>query len=257
MNISLKVIRVRNTWIGGTEPCICVPVVGADAEQVLREAAEVCRKQPDLLEWRADFFRAIDDQERVLATAKGLRNIAGEIPILFTIRSEREGGQLIPLNEAEVRQLIEAICRSGAIDLVDYELAYGERITDVRRMTEACGIRLIVSRHYFDGTPSKETLVADMRQAERYGADIVKVAVTPKSPEDVLVLLQATEEARHELSVPLITMAMGELGAITRLAGWLFGSTVTFAVGNQSSAPGQIPIEDVRMVLSVLRKYSR
>ncbi|OKO95441.1 type I 3-dehydroquinate dehydratase [Geobacillus proteiniphilus] len=257
MNISLKAIKVRNTWIGGNEPCICAPVVGADAEQVLREAAEVCRKQPDLLEWRADFFRAIDDQERVLATANGLRNIAGEIPILFTIRSEREGGQPIPLNEAEVRRLIEAICRSGAIDLVDYELAYGERIADVRRMTEECGVWLVVSRHYFDGTPRKETLLADMRQAERYGADIAKVAVMPKSPEDVLVLLQATEEARRELAIPLITMAMGGLGAITRLAGWLFGSAVTFAVGNQSSAPGQIPIDDVRTVLSILQTYSR
>lgn len=56
MNISPKAIKVRNIWIGGTEPCICAPVVGEDDRKVLREAEEVCRKQPDLLEWRADFF---------------------------------------------------------------------------------------------------------------------------------------------------------------------------------------------------------
>ncbi|AGT32364.1 3-dehydroquinate dehydratase [Geobacillus genomosp. 3] len=252
-----KAIKVRHIWIGGEEPCICAPIVGADDEQVLREAEEVCRKRPDLLEWRADFFRMIDDQDRVLATARALRSVAGDIPILFTIRSEREGGQPIPLDENERERLLAAVCESRTVDLVDYELAYGDRIADVRRMAEQCGIRLIVSRHYFDGTPSKETIVADMRAAERYGADIAKVAVMPKSPGDVLVLLQATEEARCELSIPLITMAMGGLGAITRLAGWLFGSAVTFAVGNQSSAPGQIPIEDVRAVLSVLQTYSR
>ncbi len=73
----------------------------------------------------------------------------------------------------------------------------------------------------------------------------------------MLVLLQATEEARQEVEIPLITMSMGALGAITRLAGGLFGSAVTFAVGRQSSAPGQIPIEDVQTVLSVIMKYGQ
>ncbi|KAF0995373.1 type I 3-dehydroquinate dehydratase [Geobacillus sp. TFV-3] len=254
---SSTMVKVRNILIGGEKPCICVPVLGVDREQVLREAEEVCRKKPDLIEWRADFFQAIHDQNSVLATAKELRNVTEDIPILFTVRSEREGGQPIPLDGQEVQQLIEAICKSRVVDLVDYELAYGERIASVRRAADEGGVRLVVSRHYFDGTPSKETLVAEMRQAEQCGADIAKVAVMPKSPQDVLTLLQATEEARRELSIPLITMAMGGLGAITRLAGWLFGSAVTFAVGKQSSAPGQIPIDEVRTVLSILQMYSQ
>jgi 3-dehydroquinate dehydratase-1 len=49
-------------------------------------------------------------------------------------------------------------------------------------------------------------------------------------------------------------MAMGPLGAVTRAAGWLFGSALTFAVGASSSAPGQMPIEDVRAVIAALRR---
>jgi 3-dehydroquinate dehydratase-1 len=36
--------------------------------------------------------------------------------------------------------------------------------------------------------------------------------------------------------------------------GWAFGSTVTFAVGKSSSAPGQVPIEELRAMLTMTRK---
>jgi 3-dehydroquinate dehydratase-1 len=47
-------------------------------------------------------------------------------------------------------------------------------------------------------------------------------------------------------------MSMGEQGAVTRLAGGLFGSDITFAVGKASSAPGQIPIAEMRAGMAVL-----
>jgi len=50
----------------------------------------------------------------------------------------------------------------------------------------------------------------------------------------------------------LITMSMGALGSITRIAGWLFGSDLTFAVGVASSAPGQIPAAELREVYKLL-----
>lgn len=257
MAIAKRAVRVRNILIGGDEPCICAPVVGADAGQVLEEAKQIAEKKPHLIEWRADFFQAIHDEREVAATAKQMRMVAGDIPILFTVRSEQEGGRPISLTEEEKLRLFETVCQSGAIDLLDYELVHGPHIRAVRELTRRYGVRLVLSYHNFDDTPSKEELVAKMRQAEQCGADIAKAAVMPKTRGDVLVLLQATEEARQEVEIPLITMSMGALGAITRLAGGLFGSAVTFAVGRQSSAPGQIPIEDVQTVLSVIMKYGQ
>ncbi|WP_446663127.1 type I 3-dehydroquinate dehydratase [Geobacillus sp. CCR] len=257
MAIAKRAVRVRNVLIGGDEPCICAPVVGADAGQVLEETRQISAKKPHLIEWRADFFQAIRDEQEVAATAREMRAIAGDIPILFTVRSELEGGRPISLTEEEKLRLFETVCQSGAIDLLDYELAHEPYVPAVRQLTRCYGVRLVLSYHNFDCTPSKEELVAKMRQAEQHGADIAKVAVMPTSRQDVLALLQATEEARQGLEIPLITMSMGGLGAITRLVGGLFGSAVTFAVGQQSSAPGQIPIEEVRDVLSVIMKYSQ
>ena len=90
------------------------------------------------------------------------------------------------------------------------------------------------------------------------GADVVKLAATPHDAVDVARLLNATACAREILSVPLVTMSMGEQGAVTRVAGGVFGSALTFVLvpgpdGSWTpSAPGQLPIESVRAVHEVL-----
>ena len=86
------------------------------------------------------------------------------------------------------------------------------------------------------------------------GADIAKVAVMPRAMDDVLTLLQATLQASRTLEIPVVSMAMGGLGTLTRVCGWAFGSAMTFAVGDGISAPGQMPIEDVEAALAVLRR---
>ena len=69
----------------------------------------------------------------------------------------------------------------------------------------------------------------------------------------VLLLLQATEEmlSQHARK-PLITMSMGDLGMVTRICGGFFGSAVTFGSAAQASAPGQLPSEHLRTLLSLM-----
>jgi len=111
---------------------------------------------------------------------------------------------------------------------------------------------MIMSYHNFQATPEGEALVAKFAEAERLGADIAKVAVMPKSPGDVLTLLGAVWRADEAGSIPLIGMSMGGFGAVSRMVGGVFGSALTFAVGKSASAPGQIPIEDLRIALSTV-----
>lgn len=76
----------------------------------------------------------------------------------------------------------------------------------------------------------------------------------PQKLEDVLTLLSLTLDAQKYLRIPVISIAMGEYGSLTRMFSWVFGSAVTFAVGENSSAPGQVPIEDLKTVLAVTQK---
>jgi len=253
---SPKAITVHGQPIaGGKFPLVCIPLIGRTRDDVLAELAMVLPKKPDVLEWRVDFFEQIGDTAAVIAAAAAIKRKAGEIPLLFTRRSVIEGGEKIALNEDQVIALYVALCESRAIDLIDYEMANdAANIARVRAAAQSNDIKLVLSFHNFSCTPALETLVSKFLMAEQLGADVAKVAVMPRDPNDVLILLAATQQASQTLKIPLISMSMGPLGSLTRLFGWAFGSALSFAVGASSSAPGQVPIEDLNTVLGILHK---
>jgi len=240
---------------GGRFPLICTPLVGRSFDKLMSELDEVLHKKPDVLEWRVDFFDQISDTTAVIAAATAIKNKAGKIPLLFTRRSVIEGGEKIALTESQVIALYKKVCASNCIDLIDYEMANDPaNIAQVRAAACDNGVLLVLSFHNFSFTPGQETLVAKFLLADQLGADVAKVAVMPRDLDDVLTLLSATREASKKLRIPLISMSMGPLGAITRLMGGVFGSALSFAVGAASSAPGQVPIEDLNTVLTILHK---
>ena len=51
-----------------------------------------------------------------------------------------------------------------------------------------------------------------------------------------------------------VAPVVGPDAAMTRLFGWTLGASLTSAVGVTSSAPGQVPIEDLNIVLAILQK---
>jgi 3-dehydroquinate dehydratase-1 len=230
-------------------------LVGCTHAQVLAELAHVLPKQPDLLEWRVDFFAAIDDSAAVLDLAAAIRAAAAGIPVLFTRRSTREGGEPIALSEEQVVALIGAVCASGTVDLVDFEMNNDPaHVARVRAAAHAHGVRLLLSFHNFQSTPTQEVLCQRFAQAQALGADVAKIAVMPQRLEDVLAVLAATLESNQKLDIPLASMSMGGYGALTRLVGGMFGSALSFAVGATASAPGQVAIEDMHTVLAILQK---
>ncbi len=244
-----------NPLAAGRLPAVCAPLVARTREALAAETAAVAAKRPDLLEWRVDFLSAIGDPAEVLRAAAAVRAASAGIPILFTRRCQREGGQPIALDEERVPALYEAVAGSGSVDLMDFEMGNEPaHVAGVRAITRRHGLPLVLSFHDFQGTPADEELAARFAQAHRLGGDVAKVAVMPQSLEDVHRLLGATLAASRGLPIPVISMAMGGLGAVTRLCGGVFGSALTFAVGAAASAPGQIPIEEVRAALAVLQR---
>jgi 3-dehydroquinate dehydratase-1 len=232
---------------------ICAPLVGRSTRALLAELAAILPKAPDLIEWRVDFFDAIADPDQVLATAARLRALAGSVPIVFTRRAVHEGGEPIPIEEDAVVDLYAALCASGHVDFVDYELSQPEHHRRrVRAVSQAHGVALIVSHHDFSGTPRQADMLETLRRAEREHADVAKLAVMPRTPSDVLALLEATAQASAALRIPVVTMSMGALGKLSRICGWQYGSSVTFGAGERVSAPGQMPIEALRGAMAAL-----
>jgi 3-dehydroquinate dehydratase I len=240
---------------GGKLPLVCTPLVGATRDALLDEARTVAAKRPDVVEWRVDFFEPIARAHDVVDAARALKSIFGETPLIFTRRSTKEGGRPVPIPEPQVLELYDTVCGSGCIDLVDYELSNPQGdVGRVREVARRHDVKLILSFHDFERTPAADVLRQMFVDAERAGADVAKVAVMPKSLDDVLTLLSATLEADRLLGIPLLSMSMGAYGSLTRMCGWMFGSTLTFAVGKGSSAPGQVPIDELRTAIEILRR---
>lgn len=258
MSGAARPIHWHGRPLGGTRfPAICAPLVGRTREQLLAETGAVAAKQPDLLEWRVDFFEGIADTAAVVALAADIKRAAGGIPLLFTRRSSREGGETIALSEPQVTALCKAVCAGGAIDFIDWEMSsQPEHLREVRQAARAAGVQLVLSFHDFQATPAREALLQRFALAAQLGADVAKIAVMPQGMDDVLTLLAATDEASRTLSIPVISMSMGGAGAVTRLAGGLFGSALSFAVGERASAPGQWPIAELETALALLCKAS-
>ncbi len=250
---SKKSVTIRDKVLGGAVPLTCLPLVAVDQPSLLEQAEQVLPFHPDTLEWRVDKFDAVKDTQAVTQALDALRRTIGNIPLIFTCRIIDEGGfqEISPNDRLRVN---EAVIASGRVDLVDTEILNGEAmIGEVRQACLKTKTRLILSYHNFDHTPEEPFLTDRLCAAQQLGGDVAKLAVMPKNYRDVLTLLSATYTARTELlDIPMITMAMGTEGAITRIAGGLFGSDLTFAIGKVGSAPGQIPIGDLRKAWSAL-----
>lgn len=246
-----KPILVRGRAITSALPAlICVSLTGRNANAIREELDVLLPKTPDIFEWRVDFFEEIHNQSLVIEMAKEIRQRAGTTPIIFTRRAAHEGGEPIALPESAVVDLYRAVCESGAIDFVDVELSQpDDHRWAIRFASTKHHVGYIASFHDFVSTPPSETLIEKMQEAVDIGADIAKIAVMPQSESDVTRLLEATREGATRIDIPLITMSMGSLGAVSREIGWKFGSAVTFAAGQKASAPGQTPIDALRAAM--------
>ena len=204
---------------------------------------------------RVDWYEDIFDFTKTEATMQALREVLGEMPILFTFRTSKEGGEKAIETEAYV-ELNQNAAKTGLVDLVDVEAFTGDdAVKAVVDIAHENGVKVIASNHDFHKTPEKEEIVSRLRKMQELGADIPKIAVMPQNKKDVLTLLAATEEMVSEYADrPIITMSMSGTGVISRLCGEVFGSALTFGAVGKVSAPGQMGIEDLTTVLGLLHK---
>lgn len=252
-----KPVLIKHIKIGEGMPKICVPLTGTSKTQVCREAEAAKEAGADLVEWRADFYEGLKDQDQVIAAAKELSQVLGEVPLLFTVRTEKEGGNS-SMETEEYQELLKVVAASGAVDLFDVEALEEEeeKKTLIREIQERGG-KVIASSHDFEKTDDWESLLERFSRLDKSGADILKMAVMPRSFEDVTRLMQVTNEETQRTEKPLIAMSMGNTGSISRIAGENFGSALTFATVGKASAPGQFPIKELRMMMDALHEKNK
>lgn len=251
----MKTVIVRGLNIGEGAPKIIVPIVGKTKEDIIEKAKSFKVMKIDVVEWRVDFYNDVFNLTSTLYTLKELRSELQNTPILFTFRNKKEGGEKEISVEAYTA-LNKAIAESGDVDLIDVEIFLGDDIVNenIDNIHKA-GIFVVGSNHDFFKTPDKDDIVSRLCKMQDMEVDITKIAVMPTCTTDVITLLSATNEMYSKYADrPLITMSMGSKGVISRIAGEVFGSAMTFGAVGQVSAPGQIPVEELNTALNILHK---
>jgi 3-dehydroquinate dehydratase-1 len=255
MGLMSTTVKVKGVTLGEGATKICVPMVGRTLEELVAEAKLLVTLDLDVVEWRVDFFESAEDIALVKEALTQIVNVLGDIPLLFTFRSAKEGGER-EVSTAYYFQLNEAIAATGLVDLIDVELFNEEHlIRNLIQIAHDHNVFVIISNHDFHKTPPQAEIVSRLKLAQELGGDIPKIAVMPSSPLDVLTLLQATYEMQQNYATgPIITMSMAGTGVISRLAGEVFGSALTFGAAKQASAPGQVAVGELRGVLELLHR---
>ena len=249
----MNTVKIRDIEIGAGAPKIIVPIVGVTKEDIIEEAKTFDSIPIDVVEWRVDWFEGVFDFAKVEDVLKDLREVLGNIPLLMTFRTSKEGGEKAIEPEAYAELNIKA-AQTGYVDLVDVEIFTGDDI--VKKIIDgahAAGVKVIASNHDFFKTPAKADIIYRLRKMQYMNSDIPKIAVMPQNKKDVLTLLAATEEmTTNYADRPIITMSMAGTGVISRLCGEVFGSSMTFGAAKKASAPGQMGVNDLNTVLGLL-----
>ena len=195
------------------------------------------------------------EADRLLDVLSVLREALENLPLLVTFRTKQEGGEQEISAEA-YKEFLKCVLASGKADLIDVELFMGDELLEsIAKAAHPCGVKVVASSHDFAKTPEKEEIIRRLCRMQELGADLLKIAVMPKSTGDVLTLLQATWEMHSvHAKQPVITMSMGGTGAISRLSGEVFGSALTFGSAGKASAPGQVAVQELKNVLKVVHE---
>ena len=245
----MNTIKIKNVEIGKGIPKICIPLTGKNREEIIEEMEIVKKSNPDLIEWRVDFFEESDNPERICEMLGTINDSFKQIPVLFTFRTKEEGGEKSIMSEDYVK-LLKEVSERRLADIVDVQVFwYGEKSEDFIKELKETGAVVLASSHHFEGTPSVREMSDALYTMDNRGEIIVKLAVMPQSGKDVCALLEATMERKEHSNKPMITMSMGQSGMLSRICGELTGSCVTFASGKQASAPGQIKADELKKVL--------
>jgi len=252
----LRTVKIRDVVIGEGRVKTIVPITGTTADEAIAQARVIGGSaQTDVVEFRVDFLDIALDAGRLAALGPRVAAQLNGKPLIVTFRTKAEGGNKT-IADADYGALYETLLTAQFADLIDVEMFRSEAV--VRRLVAGAhkaGAFIVMSNHDFAGTPPSAELLARLRRQQELGADVLKLAMMPRDPGDVLELLRATwEMANRYAERPMMTMSMGGTGVVSRLAGEIFGSAMCFGMIGRASAPGQVEVDRLAGVLDIVHR---
>jgi len=222
-------------------PRICIALGLPDIPRLLEQAKREAESGESFLEFRLDY---LSDPARGAEAIADFLEQYHNVTVLATCRRHQNHGKFNGSIEDQLRILELAIKRGARA--VDVEIETAE-LTQQRCAELRTQAFLIVSWHHWETTPPLDPVIRRMRKVP---ADVYKVVSTARKPTDVGRILAA---ARLSPEIPLVTLAMGEVGFPSRVVSTALGSVFTYAAPAhvQGTAAGQVNARQLRSVYRI------
>ena len=227
-------------------PRICIALGLPDLPRLLEQARREAEAGESFLEFRLDYL------PDPMAGARAIEAFLDDYPsctILATCRRHQNHGKFngsIDQQLTILERAIEAGARAVDVEIETAEVATG-RCAALRSHSH-----LVVSWHHFETTPPIDPVLKRMRKVP---ADVYKLVSTARKPSDTGRILAAS---RLSPKVPLVTLAMGEVGFPTRVLSTALGAVFTYAAPAhaQGTANGQVNARQLRSLYRI-DKFSK
>lgn len=241
--------------------CIAIPIKSVSTYEKKELLSEVINHNPDYIELRFDYL-----DETTTLNSKFIKFLLelSNIPIICTFRKHSEGGHCKISDEKRLSILKKIInTKPEFLDIeMDNSLKFFEEILP---LTIPNQIALIFSHHNFKETPNNkemENIIYDFKSRlkkidlftdEIFNNCIWKLIFTAERFEDNLKVLKFCKSMVFQ-NKRVITFCMGKLGIFSRLLSVKLGGFLTFGSFMEKTAPGQININKMREIYSLLEE---
>lgn len=194
----------------------------------------------DFLELRVDLFKKMDVAYCV-AQIKKRQHL--KVPIILTIRNQKKEGAFKEFADTKKMELMKALLPFA--NWVDIELT-SPILRDVIALARGINKKVVLSTHNFINMPNNMEYI--FKKSVSLRANVVKFAFSAASENDLIRMIDFTHRHRH---LPIVTMCVGRLGALSRLILPAAGSRWVYSFVHQSTAQGQINIRTLQQHLDV------
>lgn len=224
-----------------TLPKICIALGLPDVPRLLEQARREAEAGENFLEFRLDYVP--DPRQAARAIAQFLEAYPN-CTVLATCRRHQNRGKFNGSIDEQLAILKLAI--DNGARAIDIEIETAELVPERCAALRATAL-LVVSWHHFETTPPLDPV---LKRMQKVPADVYKLVSTARKPTDVGRVLAAS---RLSPKIPLVTLAMGELGFPSRVLSTGLGAVYTYAAPAhaQGTASGQVNARQLRSLYRI------
>ncbi len=200
------------------------------------KAIAAVKSKAQALELRIDALTEVNKKEIADLMA------ASNLPVIFTLRKQAQGGQFTDSQEKQKEILLSLIdLKPQYIDL-EYDTPLQTTQEILERSPET---QLICSVHILDHTP--ESIEEYFLRLKCFPAHIYKIVTYANTLTDSLKMIRFVI-ANRRMQKNIIGLCMGDQGKITRLLSPVIGNYFNYAYVDHPSASGQYSAEEMETV---------